>query len=161
MTYDFAPLFRTAIGFDRVLRLVDTAANAASSTASYPPYNIEKIGDSDYTLTMALAGFCVDDIEVLLVDNNLVIKAAVPRHSRQGELLHRGIATRAFEKRFALADHIEIRDASLANGLLEIQVRRIVPETAKPRRIPVTAGTSVVSDSDSSTSASETSVQAA
>ncbi|GBR25425.1 Hsp20 family protein [Kozakia baliensis] len=140
MTYDFAPLFRTAIGFDRLARLVDTAANAAPTSASYPPYNIEKTGDSDYTLTMALAGFGPDDVEVTLADNNLIIKGSVPQNARHGELLHRGIATRAFERRFVLADHIEIGDAELNNGLLTISVKRVTPEALKPRRIPVTLG---------------------
>ncbi|AQS86942.1 heat shock protein Hsp20 [Neoasaia chiangmaiensis NBRC 101099] len=139
MTYDFAPLFRTAIGFDRLARLVDTAANAPTVNG-YPPYNIEKIGDSDYVLTMALAGFSPENVDVSLVDNTLIVKGAVPEATRRGEILHRGIASRAFERRFVLADHIEIRGAELSNGLLTIAIERVTPEALKPRRIPVTTG---------------------
>lgn len=139
MTYDFAPLFRTAIGFDRLARLVDTASQSQGSSG-YPPYNIEKTGDATYTLTMALAGFGPDDVELTLADNTLTIKGSVPTQSTTGEWLHRGIATRAFERRFVLADHIEIGDAQLVNGLLTVSIRRVTPEALKPRRIPVTVG---------------------
>lgn len=139
MTYDFAPLFRTAIGFDRVARLVDTAANAPNG-AGYPPYNIEKESETGYLLTMALAGFGPDDVDVTLNDNTLIIKGSVPPATRTTEILHRGIATRAFERRFVLADHIEIGSAELRNGLLTIAVTRVTPEALKPRRIPVTFG---------------------
>jgi len=140
MTYDFAPLFRTAIGFDRLARLVDTASQAPSSSG-YPPYNIEKTGETDYTLTMALAGFSPDDVEITLADNTLTIKGTAPKAAQHGEILHRGIAARAFERRFVLADHIEIGDAELMHGLLTVSIRRVVPEALKPRRIPVTLGT--------------------
>lgn len=139
MTYDFAPLFRTAIGFDRLARLVDTAANVPSG-AAYPPYNIEKTGDSDYLLTMALAGFASENVDVTLADNTLVIRGSVPERSDRGEMLHRGIATRAFERRFVLADHIEIGEAHLDNGLLTISIKRITPEALKPRHIPISSG---------------------
>ncbi|WP_336763346.1 Hsp20 family protein [Asaia sp. VD9] len=140
MSYDFAPLFRSAIGFDRLARLVDDAVSNAPAHASYPPYNIEKASDDVYRVTMALAGFGPDDVEIYLADNQLIIKGSVPRHDRAGELLHRGIATRAFERRFALADHIEIAGAELINGLLTITVRQVTPEALKPRRIPISLG---------------------
>lgn len=139
MTYDFAPLFRTAIGFDRLARLVDSAASVPAGTG-YPPYNIEKTGENDYELTMALAGFSPEDVEVTLADNTLVIRGAVPEPVRKGEILHRGIATRAFERRFVLADHIEIGEATLTNGMLAVAIRRVTPEALKPRRIPITTG---------------------
>ena len=136
MTYDFAPLFRTAIGFDRLARLVDTAAQSAS-VSSYPPYNIEKTGDDSYVLTMAVAGFGPDDIELTVQDNTLVVAGQVGHAQDRHEVLYRGIAARAFERRFALADHIQVEQADLVNGLLQIGVRRVVPEALKPRRIAI------------------------
>jgi molecular chaperone IbpA len=136
MTYDFAPLFRTAIGFDRLARLADHAAQAASAPA-YPPYNIEKTGDDSYVLTMAVAGFGPDDIEVTTQDNTLLVAGRLAPQPGGREVLHRGIAARAFERRFVLADHIQVEGAELTNGLLQIAVRRVVPEALKPRRIAV------------------------
>ncbi|GBR15246.1 Hsp20 family protein [Gluconobacter frateurii] len=139
MSYDFTPLFRSAIGFDRLARVAGNAANA-QAMPSYPPYNIEKTAETDYALTMALAGFGPEDVEVLQEDNTLVIRGRVPEGNREREWLHRGIATRAFERRFALADHTEIDQAELRNGLLTIVVRQVVPEAARPRRIPIVTG---------------------
>jgi len=141
MSYDFAPLFRSAIGFDRLARLVDDAVSNAPAHASYPPYNIEKSAEDVYQVTMALAGFGPEDVEVYLAENQLIIKGHVPRKTTAGELLHRGIATRAFERRFALADHIEVSGAELVNGLLTVSVRQVTPEALKPRRIPISQGT--------------------
>lgn len=142
MTYDFTPLFRSAIGFDRLARMAGNAANA-QAMPSYPPYNIEKTAETDYALTMALAGFGPDDVEVLQEDNTLVIRGSVPENTRDREWLHRGIATRAFERRFVLADHTEIDQAELQNGLLTIVVRQVVPEAVRPRRIPIVTGNGV------------------
>lgn len=139
MTYDFAPLFRTAIGFDRLAQVMDTAARN-TGTPSYPPYDIAKTGSDSYALTMAVAGFAPDDIELLVQDNTLVVSGRVSTPQDEGEVLHRGIARRAFERRFALADHVEVTGADMNNGLLRISVRQIVPEALKPRRIPVNAG---------------------
>jgi len=136
MTYDFAPLFRTAIGFDRLARLVDTASQATSAS-SYPPYNIEKTGDDSYVLTMAVAGFGPDNIELTVKDNTLIVSGRLGEENATNEVLYRGIATRAFERRFVLADHIQVEQANLVNGLLQIGVRRVVPEALKPRRIAV------------------------
>ena len=138
MTYDFTPLFRSTIGFDRLARLVDTAAQAANTT-SYPPYNIEKVGDDSYVLTMAVAGFGPSDIELTAQDNTLLVTGRVGAEPKR-ELLHRGIAARAFERRFALADHIVVEGAELVHGLLHVSLKRVVPEALKPRRI--TIGTS-------------------
>ena len=135
MTYDFAPLFRSTIGFDRLVRLVDTAAQAANTT-SYPPYNIEKTGDASYVLTMAVAGFGPEDIELTAQENNLVVTGRV-QAGPKGELLHRGIAARAFERRFALADHVVVESADLAHGLLHVSLKRVVPEALRPRRITI------------------------
>jgi molecular chaperone IbpA len=136
---DFSPLFRTAIGFDRLARLMDTARQAADAPA-YPPYNIERTGDDSYTLTMAVAGFSQDDIEITAQDNVLVVSGKAPQAVDNGRFLHRGIAGRAFERRFVLADHIRVEDASLENGLLHVGLRREVPEALKPRRIEIAAG---------------------
>ncbi|KXV11363.1 Hsp20 family protein [Gluconobacter oxydans] len=136
MTYDFTPLFRSAIGFDRLATMAGNVANA-QALPSYPPYNIEKTGETNYVLTMALAGFRPEDVDVVQEDNTLVVRGSVPENSRDREWLHRGIATRAFERRFVLADHTEIDRADLVNGLLSIAIRQLVPEAARPRRIPV------------------------
>ncbi len=133
MTYDFAPLFRTAIGFDRLARLVDTLPQDA---AGYPPYNIEKTGEDTYRVTLAVAGFSADDIELTVKDNALLVSGKVTEE-RKGEFLHHGIAARAFSRRFVLADHMVVEGAELSNGLLHIALRREVPESAKPRRIAI------------------------
>ena len=135
MTLDFSPLFRTAIGFDRMARLIDTAQDAAASP-SYPPYNIAKTGEDSYRLTMAVAGFGSDDIELTVKDNQLVVSGKLTDEAA-GELLYRGIAGRAFERRFALADHIVVDGADLKNGLLHVALKRVVPEALKPRRIAI------------------------
>jgi molecular chaperone IbpA len=131
---DFAPLFRTAIGFDRLARLVDAAATA---DASYPPYNIERTGDDSYRLTMAVAGFGPDDIELTVKENTLVVAGRVSAEASKAEVLYRGLAGRAFERRFVLADHIVVDGADLKNGLLHVGLKRVVPEALKPRRIAI------------------------
>ncbi len=138
-SYDFAPLFRTAIGFDRLARLMDTAASAAEGP-SYPPYNIEKTGDETYRLTMAVAGFRPEDIELTVKENTLFVSGRSATENQQAEVLYRGIAGRSFERRFVLADHIVVDGADLQNGLLHISLKRVVPEALKPRRIPIGAG---------------------
>ena len=131
---NLSPLFRTAIGFDRLARMVDTAAAADTS---YPPYNIEKTGEDSYRLTMAVAGFGPDDIELTVKDNTLLIAGRVTQEANKSEVLYRGIAGRAFERRFVLADHIVVDGADLRNGLLHVGLKRVVPEEAKPRRIAI------------------------
>ena len=138
MTFDFSPLFRTAIGFDRLASLMDTAQEAASAPA-YPPYNIAKTGDDTYRLTMAVAGFSESDIELVVRDNQLVVSGKLGGETG-GELLYRGIAGRAFERRFALADHIVVEGAELQHGLLHVALKRVVPEALKPRRIAIGSG---------------------
>jgi molecular chaperone IbpA len=136
VTYDFAPLFRTAIGFDRLARLVDSATEAASAPA-YPPYNIERTGEDSYRLVMAVAGFGHDDLDLVVKDNTLLVTGRVKGEANGGDVLYRGIAGRAFERRFVLADHIQVEGADLRNGLLMVQLRRVVPEALKPRRIAI------------------------
>jgi molecular chaperone IbpA len=135
-TIDFAPLFRTAIGFDRLARLMDSAA-ASTEASGYPPYNIEKVGEDSYRLTMAVAGFRPDDVELVVKDNTLTVSGRVAQEGNQSEMLYRGIAGRAFERRFVLADHITVEGADLQNGLLHVGLKRVVPEALKPRRIPI------------------------
>ncbi|HTQ71287.1 MAG TPA: Hsp20 family protein [Acidocella sp.] len=134
MTYDFAPLFRTAVGFDRLARLVDTLPQEA---ASYPPYNIEKTGEDTYRVSLAVAGFAPEDIELTVKDNALLVSGHVAEEPAKGEFLYRGIAARAFQRRFVLAEHMVVEGAELVNGLLNVSVRRVVPESAKPRRIEI------------------------
>ena len=150
-TYDFAPLFRTAIGFDRLARLMDTAQEGLSAP-TYPPYNIERTGDDSYRLTMAVAGFGPDDIELTVKENTLLVAGKVKEQAKSGEVLYRGIAGRAFERRFVLADHIVVDGADLQNGLLHVGLKRVVPEALKPRRIAIGAGQptqpAIANDSD-------------
>nr|WP_298215412.1 Hsp20 family protein [Acidocella sp.] len=134
MTYDFAPLFRTAVGFDRLARLVDSLPQ---DSAGYPPYNIERLGEDEYRVTLAVAGFSSNDIEVTVKDNALIVSGRVAEETGKGDFLHHGIAARAFQRRFVLADHMVVDGAELVNGLLHIKLRRQVPESAKPRRIEI------------------------
>jgi molecular chaperone IbpA len=139
-SYDFAPLFRTAIGFDRLARLMDTAASSAEASG-YPPYNIEKLGDESYRLTMAVAGFKPEELDLTVKDNTLLISGRPAAETQEHEVLYRGIAGRAFERRFVLADHIVVEGAEMNNGLLHVGLKRVVPEALKPRRIEVSTGT--------------------
>jgi molecular chaperone IbpA len=150
-TFDFAPLFRTAIGFDRLARLVDTAASNAEASG-YPPYNIEKLGDESYRLTMAVAGFKPEELDLTVKDNTLVISGRPAAETQKHEVLYRGIAGRAFERRFVLADHIVVEGADMNNGLLHVGLKRVVPEALKPRRIEVNAGSQPVIANDPSAS---------
>ena len=131
---NLSPLFRTAIGFDRLARMADTAASADTS---YPPYNIEKTGDDSYRLVMAVAGFAPEDIELTVKENTLLVTGRAASDAPKTELLYRGIAGRAFERRFVLADHIVVDGAELQHGLLHVNLKRVVPESARVRRIPI------------------------
>jgi molecular chaperone IbpA len=146
-TYDFAPLFRTAIGFDRLARLVDSAVSAPEAS-SYPPYNIEKTGDDTYRMTMAVAGFSPEDLDITVKENTLVVSGRVNGEGNTGEVLYRGIAGRAFERRFVLADHIVV--------LLHVGLKRVVPEALKPRKIAIgsaAAPTAIANDAGAATKA--------
>jgi molecular chaperone IbpA len=135
-TVDFAPLFRTAIGFDRLARLVDTAASGQEAQ-TYPPYNIEKTGDDSYRLTMAVAGFRPEDLDITVKDNTLFVSGRVANDGQRAEILYRGIAGRPFERRFVLADHIVVEGADVQLGLLHVGLKRVVPEALKPRKIAI------------------------
>jgi molecular chaperone IbpA len=138
--FDFSPLFRSTIGFDRLMRLADAATRVDNTATSYPPYNIEKTGEDSYRLTMAVAGFGQDDLEIVVQENALLVKGKGRQEEESAKFLHRGIARRAFERRFHLADHIKVVGASLDNGLLHVELVREVPEAAKPRTIQIAAG---------------------
>ncbi len=137
--YDFSPLFRSTVGFDRLARLVDSATRTDDATFSYPPYNIEKLGDEAYRVTMAVAGFKDDELDSTVHENTLTVSGKAKEEEATGEFLHRGIARRAFERRFQLADHIKVKGANLANGLLDIELVREVPEQLKPRKVAISA----------------------
>jgi molecular chaperone IbpA len=139
-TLDFAPLFRSSIGFDRMLNALETASRVATID-NWPPYDIVKSGEDDYRITMAVAGFTEGDLTLTQEQNLLVVtgqKSGV--EGDDGQYLHRGIAGRAFERRFVLADHIVVQGARMENGLLHVALKREVPEALKPRRIEIQTG---------------------
>jgi molecular chaperone IbpA len=138
--FDFSPLFRSTIGFDRLARLVDSATRVDNTALSYPPYNIEATGEDAYRLTMAVAGFARDELDITVHENTLIVTGKAQKEDENGRYLHRGIARRAFERRFSLADHIKVNGASLDNGLLHVDLVREVPEEAKPRQIKIASG---------------------
>lgn len=138
-SFDFSPLFRSTIGFDRLTRLMDAASQVDTGSA-YPPYNIEATGENAYRLTMAVAGFGADDLEITAKEGALVVTGKARKEDEDKHYLHRGIARRAFERRFQLADHIRVAGASLDNGLLHVDLVREVPEALKARKIEITTG---------------------
>ena len=140
--FDFSPLYRSTIGFDRMLRLLDTATRVDSASLGYPPYNIQKTGDDAYRLTMAVAGFSPNELDVTVHENTLLVtgKAQTEEEKKNGNgYLHRGIARRAFERRFSLADHMKVTGANVDNGMLHVELVHEVPEAAKPRKIAIGA----------------------
>ena len=139
-TIDFTPLFRHSVGFDRLERMLDSAMRHDEGSA-YPPYNIEQLGDDAYRITMAVAGFGENDLDVTVNDGTLVVTGKQEEKSDEDVVfVHRGIAGRAFERRFQLADHIEVKGGALENGLLHIELERIIPEEKKPRKIEISGG---------------------
>jgi len=136
---DFAPLFRSTVGFDRVPALLSLAMQREEG--GYPPYNIEKLNEDAYRIVMAVAGFGMDDIEIIAERNRLAVRGEVKDRGER-VFLHRGIAARAFERQFDLADFVEVVGASLENGLLTIELKREIPEALKPRRIEIGSGKS-------------------
>jgi len=145
--FDFEPLYRSTVGFDRLASVLDRAMSADVGTGGYPPYNIEKSGDDAYRITIAVAGFADSELNVETRDHQLVVTAK--KAETEGEAptyLHRGIATRAFEKRFQLADHVRAVGAETKDGLLHIDLVREVPESMKPRRIEIAGPASTIVD---------------
>ncbi|SFM58751.1 Hsp20 family protein [Methylobacterium pseudosasicola] len=135
-TYDVAPLFRSSIGFDRLFELLNQAERV-ETTAAWPPYNIEKAADDQYRITMAVAGFTPDEIELTQQDTVLLVSGQKATPETERQYLHRGIAARTFRQTFNLADHVKVVGANLENGLLTVELKREVPEALKPRRIAI------------------------
>lgn len=144
-TFDFAPLYRATVGFDQVADLMDRVLAADTNNSSYPPYNIEKTDDDAYRISVAVAGFSDQDLSVEVRENALIISAKKAAEDEK-TYLHRGIATRAFERRFHLADHVVVTGASHVDGMLNIDLVKEVPEALKPRRIAISAQNAVPTD---------------
>ena len=137
-TFDPTPLFRASVGFDRVADMMDRMLAADPAQPTYPPYNIEKTDENAYRISVAVAGFSADDLNVEVKENALVISARRSEEDDGRTYLHRGIATRAFERRFQLADHVKVTGATHADGMLHIDLVREIPEALKPRQIEIT-----------------------
>lgn len=137
--FDLSPLMRSTVGFDHLSRLVDSALNS-ETTSAYPPYNIEKLGEDDYQVTMAVAGFAPNELTVTIQDGTLLISGRAQDEAEERSFLHRGIAKRAFERRFELAETIKVGDAHIENGLLQVDLKRVIPEHKKPRNIEIRSG---------------------
>jgi molecular chaperone IbpA len=138
---DFAPLYRSTIGFDRLVNLLDAASGLDGEANGYPPYNIERLADNQYRITMAVAGFTDADIKIDVKETALSVKGEKPAEAEKTtEFLHRGIAQRSFERRFQLADYVEVQGAEMKDGLLHIDLVRNLPERMKPRTIAIRSG---------------------
>ncbi len=139
-TFDFAPLFRSSVGFDRMLDALESASRV-EPIDNWPPYDIVKLGEDDYRISMAVAGFTQDDLTITQEQNMLMVAGQKSDEGEaNGQYLHRGIAARAFQRRFELADHVKVVGASVVNGLLTIELKRELPEEMKPRRIAIASG---------------------
>ena len=146
-SFDFAPLHRASVGFDQIADLMDRVLTNDVSQPSYPPYNIEKTAPDAYRISIAVAGFSENDLSVEVRENALIVSARKAEEDGENRtFLHRGIATRAFERRFALADHVRVTGAAHENGMLHIDLQREIPESLKPRRITISS--SAKSDKD-------------
>ena len=139
-TFDLSPFYRSTVGFDRLFSLLD--ANVGGEAQTYPPYNIERTGENAYRISIAVAGFAEGDLTIESKENTLTVRGEKQEKSdeKQGEVLYQGIAARAFERRFQLADYVQVRGAALENGLLHVDLVREIPEAKKPRQIPIGNG---------------------
>jgi molecular chaperone IbpA len=136
-TFDLAPLYRSTVGFDRLFSMLD----GFEAAPGYPPYNIERTGENDYRITVAVAGFGENELSIEVKENTLTIKGEKQvKEEKDGEVLYQGIAARAFERVFQLADHVQVKNAALENGLLHVDLVREIPEAKKPRQIPIGNG---------------------
>lgn len=149
--YDLSPLYRATVGFDRFADLMDRALTTDGAQPSYPPYNIEKIGENDYRISIAVAGFTDAELSVEVKEGALIISASKNDSDEGKTYLHRGIATRAFERRFTLADHVKVTGATHADGMLHIDLVREIPEALKPRRIAIAGGSSTTIEAQKET----------
>ena len=142
--FDLTPLYRSTIGFDRLGSLLDTLTSLEGEAPSYPPYNIERVGENEYRISMAVAGFSEGDLSIDVKENTLSIRGEKTTEQEETTFLHRGIASRSFERRFQLADHVVVKGAVLENGLLHVDLVRELPEAMKPRTIPIDTKTDKV-----------------
>jgi molecular chaperone IbpA len=138
MRFDLSPFYRSTVGFDSLASRLDQVA-AFDEATTYPPYNIERVTENEYCITMAVAGFGKEDVEIEVKENTLSIRGEKKKTDTERTFLHRGIASRAFERRFQLADHVEVSGADVKNGLLSVDLKRVVPERLKPRIIQIGA----------------------
>ncbi|WP_420585391.1 Hsp20 family protein [Ruegeria sp.] len=145
-TFDFAPLHRATIGFDQIADMMDRVLTNDVAQPSYPPYNIEKTDADTYRISVAVAGFSENDLSVEVKENALIVAGKKAAEDKERSYLHRGIATRAFERRFALADHVRVTGASHEDGMLNIDLKREVPEALKPRRIEISSANAIEKD---------------
>lgn len=147
-SFDLAPLYRATVGFDQIADMMDRVFANDVSQPSYPPYNIEKTDENAYRISIAVAGFAADDLGVEVKENALIVTARKAEDDASRTYLHRGIATRAFERRFHLADHVRVTGASHADGMLHIELEREIPEALKPRRIAIASAESTARAKD-------------
>jgi molecular chaperone IbpA len=138
--FDFAPLYRSTVGFDRLVQLLDSVGGVDAD--GYPPYNIERLGENEYRITMAVAGFAQDELNVEVKEQSLLVSGHKKPDEKDRTFLHRGIAARSFERRFQLADHVEVKGADVKDGLLHVELVRNLPERMKPRTIAIGSGDS-------------------
>ena len=138
--FDLSPLYRSTIGFDRLAQLLDGVSGVDNEATTYPPYNIERTGDNEYRITMAVAGFNSQDINIEVKESTLSVRGEKKPEDKERQFLHRGIAQRSFERRFQLADHVEVTGADIKDGLLHIDLVRNLPERMKPRTIAIGNG---------------------
>jgi molecular chaperone IbpA len=146
-TFDFAPFYRSTVGFDRLFSTLDQLGGVDGSVPSYPPYNIERSGENAYRISVAVAGFTDTDLSIEAKENTLTIhgeKQTNDEEKKTGEMLYQGIAARAFERSFQLADYVQVKGASLENGLLHVDLVREIPEAMKPRAIPIASSRKIL-----------------
>jgi molecular chaperone IbpA len=139
MTFDLSPLYGSTVGYDNLASILDRIADVDNEATTYPPYNIERLTENEYRITMAVAGFGKEDVEIEINDNTLSIRGKKKAADTERTFLHRGLAARAFERRFQLADHVEVRGADVKDGLLSVDLKREIPERLKPRKIEIGA----------------------
>ena len=148
-TFDFAPLYRSTVGFDQLFSMLDQVGGAESAAApGYPPYNIKRSGENAYNISVAVAGFAGADLSIEVKENMLAIRGnkRASGEEKSADLVYQGIAERNFERNFHLADHVQVKGATLENGLLRVELVRVVPEAMKPREIPITTAKKVIAD---------------
>jgi molecular chaperone IbpA len=145
-TFDFAPFYRSTVGFDRLFSMLDQVGGVEGSVPGYPPYNIERSGENAYRISVAVAGFTEPDLSIEAKENTLTIRGEKQTNDEEnsGDVLYQGIAARNFERGFQLADHVQVKGASLENGLLHVDLVREIPEAMKPRAIPITSSSKLL-----------------